>query len=112
MQPEEGTSREPLSCQRMIVSLLSACLGAALGAFGVHARYILSGYWYTSRRYYDVGGTGWWLFDSLVAMLAAAILFFRIALWIARRRGPTRGDRWLLIPLAVLLYLLYVANFG
>jgi hypothetical protein len=96
----------------MLVPLLSACVGAVIGALIVRIRYILTDYRYTSPRYDDIGGKALWLFDSLVAMLAAAILFFRIALWIARRRGPTRGDRWLLIPLAVLLYLLYVANFG
>ena len=78
----------------------------------MEARYVISGHAYLPRRYYDIGGKAQWFFESIVATVAAAILFFRLALWPGRGLGPGRSDRWFLIPLAVLLYLLYVANFG
>lgn len=91
-------------------ALVSAIVGAVLAWFGMGARYRLSNHWWSARRYDDVGGKALWLFDSLVAMAVAGIIFFRLAWWVASRRGPRWSDRWLLIPLGVLLYLLYVAN--
>ena len=86
--------------------------GGLAGFHVLHVRRLWSGYEYMPRRHAGMEGAWVGLLDAGVAVAAGAIILARLGWLLGRRRRLSRIDLLLLIPVAVVAYLGFVANFG
>jgi hypothetical protein len=105
-------------------AVAAGLLGAFLGGGSTLAHRYFSGNVYQSSRYWREGGGFLQVFDVLLAAGAGGMLGARLGwllgawrarlIWNERLSGGALGrlDWGLLVPLVILVYLIYVSNFG
>lgn len=107
------------------VHLVGGIAGAIAGLLSLDVRRRQSGYWYGPRRHSGVGGAFQSFVDGVLAIGAGSVVGARLGylllsalvFWFARKRllggRPGVADIWVTLPaLVLLLYLVYVCNFG